>query len=231
MKLITLILAVAACASVALADSKVSAVKGQVYVRHGIQEAWVKVAVGDVLKPDDTIRLDAKSSATIVVDGVKKLVVPELVVIDLSDLRALTQEEFLLKLAMEDVRSVRPSDGREIMNTPRTTTMHGEQRGLPRSKRPGDVGYGSLELNGARLLFDHGYYATSVLKSKEVFRRIPALKRAIDARLTVALALEKMRLQSEALEEYTALNAERLNAKQKTLVSGRIAVLRRAAGR
>jgi hypothetical protein len=105
--------------------------------------------------------------------------------------------------------------------------MHGEQFGLNALKKPSDVRYGSLELNGAKLLYTHGYFATSVLKTKEVFRRIPALRKSIDARLTVASAMEKMHLSSEALQEYTALNAERLNANQRSVVEGRIASLRK----
>src|SRR5437867_10688920 len=82
------------------AEIKVISLKGEVFVRRDVQEEWVPVAVGDVLKPDDSMRLDGKSSAAILIDGTKTLMIPELVILDLSDVRELTQEELLLKLAM-----------------------------------------------------------------------------------------------------------------------------------
>src|SRR5260221_6788771 len=110
-------------------DIKVMALKGRVYVRHNVQEEWVRVGRGDVLKPEDSMKSDEKSSSTLLVDGKTTVVLPEMAIIDLSDLRTLTREDLLLKLAMERIRSVPGSGSNDELNMPRTTIIHGPNVG------------------------------------------------------------------------------------------------------
>src|SRR3989339_1497505 len=86
-------------------DFTVKTVRGTVEVRRGVNEEWKKLKAGDILKPEDTMRTGKSAAATI--ESVNKtLSVPELTMIDISDVRNLTQEEFLLKLAMENILAV-----------------------------------------------------------------------------------------------------------------------------
>jgi hypothetical protein len=209
------------------AQFKVVNVKGDVSVRHGVNEQWVAVAQGDVLKPEDSIRLAKKSSATLLTENKTRLQIPEMTVLDLSDLRMLTQEELLLKLAMERVRIV-PDKGRENdFHIPRTTTMHGSNMGASDAGLPVGVNTGVMQINGVKVLYNNGFYATSVLKAKEIFRLVPQTAAMIDARLLVAGALEKMDVKAEALTEYTEIAREQLSQSQRSVVEGKIAQLKR----
>ena len=207
-------------------DIQVSAVKGDVYVRHNVQEDWVKVAVGDVLKPDDSIMSGSKSTATIMIDNNKKFTLPELVIIDCADLRVLTNTDLLLKLAMEQVRLL-PNGGKgKEFQIPRTTIIHGESKESSMSRAsPSDPSAGSLQLNGTRVLFDQGYFATCVLKTKHVLRLYPGVTRKTEARLLVATALENLKLNEEALNEYHTLKSESLSAGERMLVEKKVAAL------
>ena len=212
--------------SMTRADLRVSAVKGEIYVRHNVQEQWVRVAVGDLLKPDDSIMSGGKSSATINIDNVKKVVVPELAIIDCADLRVLSTGDLLLKLAMEQVRSLPNGAKGKELQIPRTTIVHGESKGV-RSQpvsTPNPVA-GSLQLNGTRVLFDQGYYATCILKTKHVLRLHPDVEKKTEARLLVASALENLRLEEEALNEYNTLKSERLSPRERVLVEKKVATL------
>ena len=210
------------------AQMKLTGMKGDVAIRHGVSEQWVPLAPGDVLKPDDSIRLGKRASATIHTDGSRKLQIPEMTVLDLSDLRMLTQEELLLKLTMERVREI-PDKGRENDFTiPRTTTIHGENKDVVKTKVvPANASAGMMQLNGVKVLYSNGFYATSVLKAKEIFRLIPETAKMIDVRLTVASALEKMNVNGEALSEYTSLEKEHLSAPQRSLIETKIAQLKK----
>ena len=44
----------------------VQKIQGDVSVRHGVAETWMKVRVGDVLRPDDTMKTGKRASAIIV---------------------------------------------------------------------------------------------------------------------------------------------------------------------
>jgi hypothetical protein len=224
MMLMTLTLAVMLTAS---ADIRITAVKGSVQVRHGVSEAWQAVAPGDVLKPEDTIRLERSSAASLAVDGSKKIDLPEMVQIDLADLRDLSQEQLLLMLAMEDVRSVAPRTDDDRLLIPRTTTVHGTRKFSPSESAADVAATGSLELNGTKVLFENGFYATCILKTKEVLRQYPLLPGQLDPRFRVASALEKMRLTREAFEEYSSLSKEQLPPQKRASVEQKMNELRK----
>jgi len=213
------------------ADFKVVSLKGTVLVRHGVQEQWKPVSAGDVLKPEDSIELNKKSSAIILVDGRKKITLPASVIIDLSDLRYLTQEELLLMLAMEQIRSVPAKDNRYDIEIPRTTTIHGSSKEESPALRPNDAETGLMQLNGTKVLFDHDFYATCVLKSKELFRLYPDLKNRTDERIMVAGALEKMNLNSEALSEYVGLTSGQLTVSERSIIEQKIKLLKKQNGK
>jgi hypothetical protein len=219
------LLVLAVCAH---ADIKITAIKGNVYVRHNVQEEWTQVAVGDILKPEDSMKLDKKSSATILIDGKNKVIVPEFVIVDLSDFRVLTQEDLLLKLAMERVRSLPPERQDNELQIPQTTTVHGENKSPLAGTSPANTATATLQLNGTKVLFDKGFYATCVLKTKEIFRLHPEMLGYADARIMIADALENMKLYGEALNEYLNIPASDLSSKQQTVVKGKIAQLRKS---
>lgn len=209
-----------------LGQLKVVEVKGDVTVRFGVSQEWHAVRVGDVLKPEDSMKSGKRSSATLLVDGTKRIVIPENVIVDLSDFRKLTQEELLLKLAMERVRAIPVEDKRDGLIVPQTTVIHGaEKNTVEQSSRSIDIGL--LQLNGTRVLYNGGYYATCALKAKEVLRLYPEFSNNIKARLMIASALEKENLKGEALTEYRSLANEELSPKEQSVVQTKIAQLKK----
>ena len=211
-------------------EFRIVALKGDVTVRRSVQEGWVIVAVGDVLKPDDSIRSGENSSATLTTDGQNEFLLPESAIIDLADLRKLTREEVMLKLAMERVRSVPSRDRKNDLKLPRTTAVHGaDQKTRPMPGTSGD-NTGALELNGARVLYGLGCYGTSALKAKSVFRIHPTLRKEIESRILVAIALEKIQLAGEALNEYTELVREGLSPEYLAHIEEKISQLRKNSG-
>jgi hypothetical protein len=194
------------------ADFTVKALKGTVEVRRGVMEEWRKVKVGDLLKPEDSMRTGPGASATIELDK-RKLVVPELTILDISDVRQLSQEDFLLKLAMENILAVPPREKDELA-IPSATVLHGDSKSKTDVPVATNGKVGEMQLHGARVLYDNSYYATSILKSKETLRTHPEVRSDYDARVTVAMAFEKMKLTKEAITEYSLLSKENLPAPQ-----------------
>ncbi len=209
-RLLWLILGALFALQLQAADFVVKAVKGTVEVRRGVTEEWKKVKVGDLLKPEDSMRTGAGSSAVIEADK-KKLTVPEMAILDISDVRQLSQEDFLLKLAMENILAVPPREKDELA-IPSATVLHGTDKSRTDQPVFSDAKVGEMELKGARVLYDNTYYATAVLKSKETLRMHPELRSNLDARLTIAAAFEKMKLTKEAITEYSLLSQESLPA-------------------
>lgn len=230
MKILAAIMLCGLMASALGQNVMVRKLHGDVSVRHGVAESWNRVAVGDVLKPDDTIKTGEKGAALLVVDGGKRITLPAEVIVDVSDIRDLSQEELMLKLTMEKVRASSYQWRNDEMNIPNALVMHGANRAPIIPLNENEVKVGRLEWNGAKVLFDNGYYSTSALKAMDVLRRYPPLGEEFDHRLLVAEALEKANLRGEALNEYVDLaRSEKFTTGQRELVKQKITRLRKAS--
>jgi hypothetical protein len=220
--------------SMLASDIIVQKVRGEVAVRQGVTEVWSRVATGDVLKPDDTMKTGEKGSAVILVPdaagngAAKRIALPPQVIVDMSDIRQLSQEELMLKLAMEKVRSSSYHWKADELNIPNAAVVHGTDRGGGETLIENDIRIGILQMNGTRVLFENGYYPTCALKAMEVFRLYPALGERFENRLLVAEALERAELKGEALHEYGGiLKLVGLKVPQEELVRGKIVQLRK----
>ena len=59
----------------------VVSVRGDVQVRRGAEESWRPLAVGDVVKPEDSMLSGKRASAVLNVGGTR-LTLPEMVIVD-----------------------------------------------------------------------------------------------------------------------------------------------------
>ena len=214
-------------------DIVVQRLQGEVAVRHGVTEVWTNVAVGDVLRPDDTMKTGKKGTAVLTAPvgstgSVKRITLPPEVIVDLSDVRELTQEELMLKLTMERVRASSYQWKSDELHIPNAAVVHGEDRSGGAPLADNDPQSGMLQWNGARVLFDNGFYSTCALKAMELFRLYPSVGAKLENHLMAAEALEKASLRGEALSEYTAmLQMEGVSAAQQAVVKEKIAALRK----
>jgi hypothetical protein len=197
-------------------DFMVKNLKGKAKVRHGVLEIWTTVSVGDTLKPEDTILTEGGSTMVIIKPTGTRYSIPEASMLDIADLRNLTQDELLLRLAMENIKSVpvqqRPND----ITVPNTTIVHGddiskdaEALKLPRTE------VGSLQMHGVEVLYDNLFYASGILKSKALMRLFPEARDEFVFRFQLAKAFEQVNLYDEALTEYVSLSQQPLLKDQK----------------
>jgi hypothetical protein len=204
---------------------------GDVQVRQGVTEVWNAVAVGDELRPHDTMRTGANGGAVVVVHldatgTIKRITLPSQVIVDMSDIRDLTQEELMLKLTMEKVRASSYEWKNDGLQLPNAAVVHGENKASGGAPPENNGQVGQYLLNGARVLLDNGFYATAVLRAMEVFRLFPPLAGVFDNRLLLAQAMERAHLHGEALAEYGAmLRMDGLSQAQHQLVQGKVDAL------
>jgi len=204
--------------------------QGDVTVRHGVTEVWTAIAQGDILRPEDSMKTGRKGSALLAVTAmgnggpaVKVISLPPEVIVDVSDIRDLTQEELMLKLTMEKVRASSYHWKNNELRIPNATVVHGENQAEGAAPGENDPVTGELQMNGARVLFNNGYYSTCALRAMGIFRLYPKLGMVFDNRLMMADALAKANLRSEALDEYTDLSRmDNLSQQQSAVLHARI---------
>jgi len=146
----------------------------------------------------------------------------------MSDIRDLTQEELMLKLTMEKVRGSSYQWKNDGMFIPDAAVVHGANGAAPEPLSENNIQTGRLQLNGVRVLYENGFFASCVLRSMEVFRLYPALSSSFEHRLMVAEAMEKANLHGEALAEYGSVSRlEGLTPGQQLQVQSRLQTLRK----
>ncbi len=187
----------------------VQKIQGDVQVRHGVTEQWSTIASGDALKPDDSMRTGKNGLAIILAlkGGVQKhITLPAEVIVDMADVRDLTPEELMLKLTMERVRTS-PYISPEDLTAPNAGVVHGANEASGPNLPENDPAAGTMQWNGARVLFDNGFYSTCALKGMELYRLYPETAKHYADRIIVAQSLERANLRGEALSEYNAILA------------------------
>lgn len=202
------------------AQFKVLTTKGDVKVRHGVGEEWKQLTAGDQINLADAVQASSKSFAVIQIDNQKKIVLNEKTIVEIADLRYLSQEELLLKLAMERILSVPPQDRDNDLIPARTTIIHGEKKS--KIQLPISTDMAMMQLNGAKLLYDNYFYGTCAIRIKEVLRLNQSLSNVVDYKLMMANSLEKSNLFEEALNEYASLPIDQLTLPQKEIVQQNI---------
>lgn len=200
------------------AEVKMQGIKGDVKVRHGVSEEWITTKIGDTLSLDDAIKVGEKSLAILLVDASKKIIITAKSIIEVSDLRTLSQEDLLLKLAMDKILSVPAQDRNNDLTPARTAIIHGEKKSDTVHPKSTSTEAALMQLSGAKILYDHSYYGTCILRVKDVFRINPALDVDVEYSLITAKAFEKSNLMSEALNEYTSIPLDKLKQQQKQWV-------------
>lgn len=208
--------------SFSTAQITIKRIKGGVELRHGVSEEWVKGYVGDLLTPDITMKTGKNSSVTILSPEKQPITIPELTILEVGDLRRMSQEELLLKLAMEDVRSIPPQENPGEMKIPNTTIIHGKNRPMPDVTTRRQNGFREMEVRGTKVLYDNAFYPTCILRAKEMIEVYPELKPKFEFRAMIAGALERTKLRGQALNEYLALSNEKLTPPQKAMVDENI---------
>jgi hypothetical protein len=204
----------------------VKAAKGDAAVRHGVSEQWVRLNAGDVLGINDAVSTGANSTITFQVPNGSTIRIPEYALLELSDLRNLTQEELLLKLAMENIRNV-PRNRREGIVVPSTTVVHGANKSSDETLPvPDNSRLADMQITGARVLFGHNYYGTCILRTKEVVRLYPEMTRRAESHLLVAESFERLGLAKDALAEYSSLLALDLPQAQRAAIDAKMERLR-----
>lgn len=213
-------------------DVIVQKVQGDVQIRQGVTEVWNVVSVGDILKPNDTMRTGKRGAAVLVMYAGgkpdRKISLPADVLVDVSDIRDLTQEELMLKLTMAKVRASSYEWKDRELQIPNATVVHGQDKGEPAGLEDNTPENGTMQWNGVRVLVDHGFTSTAVLRMMEVFRSYPSLAGDVEHRLAFADALEKVQLRGEALSEYGSLSQRvDLTRSQRTRLESRMSALQK----
>lgn len=189
-------------------------VKGDIKYRSGTSEVWVEVKEGTALRSDDFISTGGKSSVQIKGTG-NIITLGEFSAVSISSIRAMSTDDLLLALAMEDMINAPKPNGK---NNSSSTAVYGNKEGQGKNPEVKADDFGIKRLNGAIQLAKNGFKESSVVFAKETYRKYPDSKQIPSYRIYFADILYEKGLYEEALGEYMDIGKLNLSNEEKSKV-------------
>lgn len=177
---------------------------GSVKVRQGLDENWISAKSGMQLRIVDTILSESDSRVVIEIPGKGRFVIRENTLLDIGDLRDISEKEMFLFLMSQKVKKMSPEDGKTELKIGNVSVVHGEDRGKSgtvAADRSQDTKW-KLEKNGAEALYDHQYYPNAIIKLTDVLLRYPGINDCGEIHYYLGKAFEALHKNGQAMDAY-----------------------------
>lgn len=156
----------------ARAAARITAIKGVVHIRRGLEETWQPAAVGQVLDEMDSIITGEAAETILKMEDDRIFRLGSNAIIDLTDLRHITQQELFLLLMTEKIGNLENHREKSRLQLGHVTVIHGENRNP--SAPAGQEARGWLkEYNGAGALHNQSFFPNAILKLAKIINRFP----------------------------------------------------------
>ena len=221
MKLLTVILLIAAPMFLQAQTFRIEKVSGTVKVQKGTSETWTEASAGEALGVNSVIETGKNSSVTLSFKD-SRLTLKESSALPLSRIKRMSIDDLILALAMEDMINA-PKKKEETKS--KSTAVYGKEINGAKIPIIQSDNFGVKKLNGAVQLAEAGFKQSAVVDAKDTYRKYPEVKSIPSFRIYFADILAGFGLNEEAYEEFTAIKNLKLDKKQEVTVSGQLKIL------
>lgn len=183
---------------------KIVSVTGQVKVREGLDENWIPAREGMQLKIVDTILSESEARAVIDIPGKGRFVIGGNTLLDIGDLREISEKEMFLFLMSQKVKKMSPSDGKTELKIGNVSVVHGEDRGKTDATTTDQRKNlrREQEKNGAEALYSHHYFTNAVVKLTNIILRYPGINDCGEVYFFLGKAFEALNKIGQAMDAY-----------------------------
>ena len=140
-------------------------VAGDVKVRFGLNEEWQKAESGQILDEFDSILTGQDGRATLYIKDGAGFTIKSRTFLDIADLRTIKKDELFLVMMSRKVEKLEPVNNKTI-KIGNVSVIHGSEEKLAQDAdaNAGTLDWYNLEINGAKALYDYGYYTNAAVK-------------------------------------------------------------------
>jgi hypothetical protein len=199
---------------------KVEKLTGTVKILNS-DDKLIQAKEGVTLPVNSILMVDENSSAKISGGGLD-FILKGSSALPVSSIKQMTFDELLLALAMEDMISA-PRKKENING--KSTAVYGNKENGVNDKIVLEGDFGTKRLNGAVQLAENGFKESSVITSKEIYRKYPETKRKVNYRIYFANILYEFGLYEEAYDEFSSIKELNLSEKEKEEIGEKISSL------
>lgn len=160
----------------ALGEVTIASIRGAVRVRRGLEEAWIRAGVGMRLQDIDTIMTEEASRTALELEDGTVFTMGGFSILDVSDLRRITERDLFLYLMSQKVSRIREGEGTPLriqnVNVARAERKTLETAGGGDAGRPG---MREREINGAHALYIQRFHTNAIVKFHKILEKYPGM--------------------------------------------------------
>ena len=192
---------------------RILSLHGDVQVRRGMDEDWLPARSGMLLRELDTILTGEAAEVVLQITEDSTFRLGENCILDISDLRKITERELFLYLMSQKVKEIDAPVHPAPLRQESVSVVRGEKKHLTEAASMSGAlrRQWRLEVNGARALYGQGLYPNAILKNYRILERYYTIPDCGEVHFYLGEAFEKLDERGRALEAYRAAE-QRLQA-------------------
>lgn len=187
---------------------KIVQLSGEVKVRRGVEEKWEAAAGGMPLEESDTIMTLEAGEVVLELANGSRFRLSANAILDISELREITERELFLVLMQEKVGKLKPDSEKIPLRIGAVSAVRASDKSVkPADKRVSAPDW-QLATNAARALRAQDYLTNAALKLHRVQKEHPARADCGEVSFELAQTFEALRQKGKARDAYQAALAE-----------------------
>jgi TolA-binding protein len=171
---IAVMLACAILYGFAVGEVRIKSVRGSVRVRRGLEENWNRAGINMNLEEIDTIMTEEASRVVLELEGGATFTMESYSILDISDLRQITEKELFLYLMAQKVSRIERKDRTPLhiqnVNVARAERKTVDEEAVAPSEGPR---IREWEINGGRALYAQRFYTNAIVKFHKILDKYP----------------------------------------------------------
>ena len=146
-------------------EVKIIKMSGEVKIRHGVEEFWQPASLGIFLKDIDSILTGERGEVTLQIDEARQFHLGPNSLLDIADLREISEQELFLYLMKSKLGKVDKRNGKTPLRIGNVSVVHGAYQDTTQQEvtQPSPESEEQLK-NGIRALYTQHYYPNTILK-------------------------------------------------------------------
>ena len=188
----------------AFAGAKIIKLSGDVKVRRGVEENWQPASVAMLLEDIDTIMAGIDGHVILQTAEGITFELGNNSILDVSDLRKITEKELFLFLMSKKVQNIEPREGKTKLRIGNVSVVHGESKAETEKISDNKLKTKLMvqEKNGARALYEQELYPNTIIKFHKILDKYDEAQKNGDVYLYLGRSFEAMNHPGQAIDAY-----------------------------
>jgi hypothetical protein len=185
-------------------DVQIETASGEVKIRRGVEEEWHPAAAGTLLENIDSILTGEGGEAILVLPDGRKFKLGSNSILDIADLRRITEEELFVILMRTKIRNL-PKKEKSKLEIGQVHVVHGTSREASLEADAFEMPIWQFQKNGAVALLGNGLSTNAIVKLNSIIIRNPALEDCGEVSFYLGQAFETINKRGQAMDAYRAV--------------------------